>query len=42
MNIMITDGYSAYPSIIEELEMSQQRCVFHMLYNAGMNDLSSN
>lgn len=34
--IMITDGYSAYPSIIEEMEMSQQRCVFHMLYNAGM------
>ncbi len=34
--IMITDGYSAYPSIIEEFNMIQQRCVFHMMYNVGM------
>lgn len=33
--IMVTDGYSAYPSIIEDFGMKQQRCVFHMLYNAG-------
>ena len=33
--IMITDGYNPYPSIIEDFNMKQQRCVFHMLYNAG-------
>ena len=33
--IMVTDGYNAYPSIIEDFGMKQQRCVFHMLYNAG-------
>ncbi|WP_323735842.1 hypothetical protein PXD04_08100 [Methanosphaera sp. ISO3-F5] len=34
--IMITEGYSAYPTIIEEFKMIQQRCVFHMMYNVGM------
>ena len=32
---MVTDGYSAYPSIIESFDMLQQRCVFHMMYNVG-------
>jgi len=34
--IMITDGYNAYPNIIKEFNMIQQRCVFHMMYNVGM------
>lgn len=33
--VMITDGYSAYPAIIEKFDMIQQRCVFHMMYNVG-------
>lgn len=34
--IMITDGYSAFPTIIQDLGMLQQRCVFHMIYNTVM------
>ncbi len=34
--IMITDGHMAYPNIIKEFNMIQQRCVFHMIYNVGM------
>lgn len=33
--VMVTDGYSAYPAIIESFDMLQQRCVFHMMYNVG-------
>lgn len=33
---MVTDGYSSYPSIIKKFNMTQQRCVFHMMYNVGM------
>ena len=32
---MVTDGYRAYPGIIEDFGMLQQRCVFHISYNAG-------
>ena len=30
---MITDGYSAYISIIENLQMNHQKCVFHKMMN---------
>lgn len=32
---MVTDGYGAYPTIIESFDMFQQRCVFYMMYNVG-------
>lgn len=30
---MITDGYTAYVSIIESLQMDHQKCVFHKMMN---------
>lgn len=30
---MITDGYAAYVSIIENLQMNHQKCVFHKMMN---------
>ena len=30
---MITDGYAAYVSIIEKLQMTHQKCVFHKIMN---------
>ena len=30
---MITDGYTAYVSIIEKLQMDHQKCVFHKMMN---------
>ena len=30
---MITDGYGAYISIIENLQMDHQKCVFHKMMN---------
>ena len=30
---MITDGYTAYVSIIENLQMGHQKCVFHKMMN---------
>ena len=30
---MITDGYTAYVSIIENLQMDHQKCVFHKMMN---------
>lgn len=35
--VLVTDGYQAYPSIIKKFDMIQQRCVFHMMYNVGMD-----
>ena len=32
---MVTNSYRAYPEIIKEFDMIQQRCVFHMMYNVG-------
>lgn len=30
---MITDGYTAYVPIIEKLQMTHQKCVFHKIMN---------
>ena len=33
VNTIITDGYSAYDSIIDELGFNHQRCTFHSMKN---------
>lgn len=33
VDTIITDGYRAYPEIIESLGAKQQRCTFHVMKN---------